>query len=117
MGDYYSFNLWKNKGIFVLTPKEIDALYDAISDVCKWCNTGQGNRWKINNILVSKGIISYQNIRKRIWKKDKIIKKRQFASFFVRNIVKKIVPFWNKGYAKISIVKIMQRGRMPLFCL
>ena len=33
--DYYSFNLWKNKGIFVLTPKEIDALYDAISDVCK----------------------------------------------------------------------------------
>ena len=39
--DYYSSNLWKNKGIFVLTPKEIDA------------------RWKINNILVSKGIISY----------------------------------------------------------
>ena len=35
MGDYYSFNFWKNKGIFVLTPKEIDALYDAISDVCK----------------------------------------------------------------------------------
>ena len=34
-GDYYSFNLWKNKGIFVLTPKEIDALYDAISHVCK----------------------------------------------------------------------------------
>ena len=33
--DYYSFNLWKNKGIFVLTPKEIDALYDAISHVCK----------------------------------------------------------------------------------
>ena len=33
--DYYSFNLWKNKGIFVLTPKKIDALYDAISDVCK----------------------------------------------------------------------------------
>ena len=32
MGDYYSFNLWKNKGIFVLTPKEIDALYDAILD-------------------------------------------------------------------------------------
>ena len=39
MGDYYSFNLWKNKGIFVLTPKKIDALYDAISDVCKRCNT------------------------------------------------------------------------------
>ena len=33
--DYYSFNLWKNKGIFVLTPKEIEALYDAISHVCK----------------------------------------------------------------------------------
>ena len=32
MGDYYSFNLWKNKGIFVLTPKKIDALYDAILD-------------------------------------------------------------------------------------
>ena len=26
---------WLVKGIFVLTPKEIDALYDAISHVCK----------------------------------------------------------------------------------
>ena len=29
--DYYSLTSGKNKGIFVLTPKEIDALYDAIS--------------------------------------------------------------------------------------
>ena len=32
---YYSFNLWKNKGIFILTSKEIDALYHAISHVYK----------------------------------------------------------------------------------